>query len=57
MWIRVGVVEGGFKAEMAPPDGFSGEGRGGEEAGAAEEVDGELVEGTGRGYGRGLGGG
>lgn len=60
--MRVGVWSevGGGEAEVAPVDGAPGEGCGEEEAGAAEEVDGELVEGPGGGYGwslvRGFGG-
>lgn len=54
MRIGVGAVEGGFEAQVAAPNGFSSQSGRGEEAGAAEEVDGELAEGTRGGDGRAL---
>ena len=61
--VRVGVcgVEGRFGAELAPPDGSAREGCGREEAGGAEEEEGELAQrargGDGRAFGGGDGGG
>lgn len=51
MGICVGIEVLGRLAELATPDGFACYSGGGKEAGATKEEDGELAEGSGRGYG------